>query len=108
PPPPESGKLVAAPPAFDDDFTGVREASNLLPPLEPDAPSIEVQVVEPPPPPPVHEMEVELRAPPAVASEARRISDVAPAPISLEPEITRPVTAFGQPVQIHGVAKQFK
>lgn len=115
PPPPESGKLVAAPPAFDDDFTGVREASNLLPPLEPDAPSIEVQHVEPPKPEPVHEMEAELSAPPPpVASEARRISDVAPAPppaaepVKLEPEVTRAVVAAAQPVAVQGTVKAFK
>src|SRR5581483_8573151 len=86
---------------------------NLLPPLEPDAPSIEVQHVEPPKPEPVHEMEAELSAPPPpVASEARRISDVAPAPpappVKLEPEITRAVVVPAQPVAVHGTVKAFK
>jgi hypothetical protein len=117
PPPPESGKLVAAAadggvPSFDDDFTGVREASNLLPPLEPDAPSIEVQHIEPPKPAPVHEMEAELGAPPPAASESRRISDVAPAVAhatgTIEPEITNASLPKAAAVQVHGTVQAFK
>lgn len=116
PPPPESGKLVAAPASFDDDFTGVREASNLLPPLEADAPSIEVQHVEPPKPPPVHEMEADLAPPPPAESESRRISDVAPAPPTpvalasapLEPEVTNASVPAAKAVQVDGAVTAFK
>lgn len=112
PTPPESGKLVAAVPAFDDDFTGVREASNLLPPLDADAPAIEVQHIPTPRPQPVHEMEAELGAPPPEASEPRRISDVAPAAAAgarLEPEITK-AALQGSPavVDVRGTARVFK
>ena len=121
PAPPESGKLVATVPAFDDDFTGVREASNLLPPLDADAPSIEVQHIETPKPAPVHEMEAELGAPPPgralpgrahVASAPRRISDVAPTPgaiAQLEPEITNAsLAASPAVVEVRGTVQVFK
>lgn len=112
PPPPESGKLVAAVPSFDDDFTGVREASSLLPPLEKDAPSIEVQHVEPPKKPlPVHEMEADL-APAPAESESRRISDVAPAAAvavgPIEPEITNASLPKAAAVQVQGAVQAFK
>jgi hypothetical protein len=114
PPPPESGTLVASVPAFDDDFTGVREASSLLPPLEKDAPPIEVQQVERPKPQPVHEMEAEIGGghPAPEASEPRRISDVAPAPatpLRLQPEITKAsVPASPVAVDVRGSAQAFK
>jgi hypothetical protein len=117
PPPPESGKLVAAAPAevpaFDDDFTGVREASNLLPPLEANEPPIEVMTVEPPkPPPPPHEMEASL-SPPAAAEPTRRISDVAPAPVAaaqeaIVPEKTAASLPQATPVAVVGASSTFK
>jgi hypothetical protein len=109
PPPPESGKLVAAVPAFDDDFTGVREASNMLPPLDANEPPIEVMHVEPPKPEPAHEMEVELSPPPA-AEHARRISDVAPAPVEtkIEPERTAASLQQAQVVAVKNAIEPFR
>jgi hypothetical protein len=119
PAPPESGKLVAAAPvpSFDDDFTGVREASQHLPPLSGREPSLEIASVKPPQAPVRHEMEAELpqgspgaftptleAAPPLpvpAVSTTRPVSDVAPAPAAAPEPIVPEVVSARMPSGEH-------
>jgi hypothetical protein len=133
PAPPESGKLVAAAPvpSFDDDFTGVREASQHLPPLSGNEPSLEIESIKPPQAPVRHEMEAELPQgspgaftpslevapmPAPAVSTTRPVSDVAPAPppaaAAAEPIVPERVAArmpsSEQVAQVVGELKPFR
>lgn len=104
PPPPESGKLIATVPAFDDDFTGVREASHQLPPLAPNEPPIELAPIEPPKVAGPEELEVELSTAPVEPEDVEPITPLPqvgvprfrPTAPSFHPEHTRATLPEGQ------------
>ena len=106
-PPPESGKQVAAL-AFDDDFTGVRDAAQRpAPPPDPNAPEIHLASQHPPAMAVKHEMEAELDiAPPtpkpASAASVRLPSERPPAAVDMQPEVIRPIVAQAAVADIQG------
>ena len=106
-PPPESGKQVAAL-AFDDDFTGVRDAAQRpAPPLEPGAPEIHLASQHPPAMAAKHEMEAELDIPPAPPASrppasVRLPSERPQAAREMAPEVIRPVLMHAPVADLHG------